>query len=75
MQFRGQNATPAVQKEQTAAGDAWKAIRQGLPLAWLHQEMEAEQFQAFIGLSDKDKLDLLAWCVATKPQTAAFHRP
>ena len=70
MQFRGQYATPTVQKEQTAAGDALKAIRQGLPLAWLHQETEAEQFQAFIGLSDKEKLDLLAYCVATslKPQ-------
>ena len=75
VQFRGQNATPAVQKEQTAAGDALKAIRQGLPLAWLHQETEAEQFQAFIGLSDKDKLDLLAWCVATslKPQLSTGH--
>ena len=70
VQFKGQYATPIVQKDQTAAGDALKAIRQGLPLAWLHQETEAEQFQAFIGLSDKEKLDLLAWCVATslKPQ-------
>jgi ParB family chromosome partitioning protein len=70
VQFREQHATPTVQKEQTAAGDALKAIRQGLPLAWLHQETEAEQFQAFIGLSDKEKLDLLAYCVAMslKPQ-------
>jgi ParB family chromosome partitioning protein len=70
VQFRGQYGTHAVQKEQTAAGEALKAIREGLPLAWLHQETEAEQFQAFLGLSDKDKLDLLAWCVATslKPQ-------
>jgi ParB family chromosome partitioning protein len=70
VQFRGQYATPTVQKEQTVAGDALKAIRQGLPLAWLHQETEAEQFQAFIGLQDKEKLDLLAYCVATslKPQ-------
>ncbi len=70
VQFRGQNATPTVEKEKTAAGDALKAIRQGLPLAWLHQATEAEQFQAFIGLSDKEKLDLLAYCVAMslKPQ-------
>ena len=70
-----QHATPAVQKEPTAAGDALEAIRQGLSLAWLHQETEAEQFQAFIGLSDKEKLDLLAYCVATslKPQLSTGH--
>ena len=62
-------------RSQTAAGDALKAIREGLPLAWLHQETEAEQFQAFLGLSDKDKLDLLAYCVATslKPQLSTGH--
>ena len=75
MQFREQHATPTVQKEQTVAGDALKAIRQGLSLAWLHQETEAEQFQAFIGLSDKDKLDLLAYCVATSLKPQLSDRP
>lgn len=75
VQFREQYATPAVQKEPTVAGEALETIRQGLPLAWLHQETEAEQFQAFIGLSDKDKLDLLAWSVAKslKPQLSTGH--
>ncbi len=70
VQFRGQHATPTVQKEQTTASEALETIRHSLPLAWLHQATEAEQFQGFIGLSDKDKLDLLAYCVATslKPQ-------
>ena len=46
-----------------------------MPLAWLHQETEAEQFQAFIGLTDKEKLDLLAYCVATtlKPNLSPRH--
>jgi ParB family chromosome partitioning protein len=57
-------------KEQTAAARAVKAIEKALPLAWLKPKTEAEQFRAFSNLSDKQKLDLLAWCVATslKPQ-------
>jgi ParB family transcriptional regulator, chromosome partitioning protein len=63
--------TPAA-KEQTAAGHAVEAIGKALPLAWLKPKSEAEQFRAFSDLSDKQKLDLLAWCVATslKPQLA-----
>jgi ParB family chromosome partitioning protein len=70
VQFREQVPTPIVQNGPTTAGDALKAIRQGLPLAWLHQPTDAERFQAFIGLSDKQKLDVLAYCVAMslKPQ-------
>lgn len=60
---------PAV-KEQTLAGDALKAIEEALPLAWLKARSEAEQFRAFTGLPDTQKLDLLSWCVAAslKPQ-------
>ncbi len=70
VRFTQHCGTPAVNQEQTAARDALEAIREALPVAWLHQETDAEQFQAFVGLSDKDKLDLLAYCVATslKPQ-------
>jgi ParB family chromosome partitioning protein len=43
-----------------------------VPLAWLKPKTEAERFRAFSDLSDKQKLDLLAWCVAgsLKPQLA-----
>jgi len=70
VEFRAPKLTDTVLKDGTAAGDALEAIRRELPLAWLHQPTESEQFHAFIGLSDKDKLDLLAYCVATslKPQ-------
>jgi ParB family chromosome partitioning protein len=62
---------PAV-KELTAADHALKAIEEALPLAWLKPKTEAEQFRAFTGLSDTQKLDVLAWCVAQslKPQLA-----
>jgi ParB family chromosome partitioning protein len=62
---------PAV-KEPTAAAQALKAIEKALPLAWLKPKSEAEQFRAFSNLSDMQKLDLLAYCVATslKPQLA-----
>jgi ParB family transcriptional regulator, chromosome partitioning protein len=62
---------PAV-KEATAAGHAFEAIKKELPLAWLKPKAEAEQFRAFTGLSDNQKLDLLAFCVASslKPQLA-----
>jgi ParB family chromosome partitioning protein len=60
---------PAV-KEPTAADHALKAIEEALPLAWLKPKSDAERFRAFTGLSDTQKLDLLAWCVAgsLKPQ-------
>jgi len=63
---------PAV-KDQTPAVHAWKAIEEALPLAWLKPKSEAEQFREFTGLSDAQKLDLLAWCVASslQPQLAA----
>jgi ParB family transcriptional regulator, chromosome partitioning protein len=69
VQFREHD--PAV-KEPTAAGHAVKATRKALPLAWLKLKTEAQQFLAFSNLSDKQKLDLLAWCVAgsLKPQLA-----
>jgi ParB family chromosome partitioning protein len=59
-----------VVKEATAAGHAVEATGKALPLAWLKPKTEAEQFRAFSDLSDKQKLDLLAWCVAMslKPQ-------
>jgi ParB family transcriptional regulator, chromosome partitioning protein len=62
---------PAV-KEPTAAGHAVKATQKALPLAWLKLKTEAQQFLAFSNLSDKQKLDLLAWCVAMslKPRLA-----
>jgi ParB family chromosome partitioning protein len=65
---------PAV-KDLTAADHAVKAIEEALPLAWLKPKTEAEQFRAFTGLSDTQKLDLLAWCVAgsLKPQLATGH--
>jgi ParB family chromosome partitioning protein len=51
-------------KEATDAALQLDAIRLALPLAWLRLESEAEQFQAFTALSDVQKLDLLAYCVA-----------
>lgn len=62
---------PAV-KDLTAADHALKAIEEALPLAWLKPKTEAEQFRAFTSLSDTQKLDVLAWCVAgsLKPQLA-----
>lgn len=62
---------PAV-KEATAAAHAIEAIKQSLPLAWLKPKTEAERFRAFLDLSDNQKLDLLAFCVASslKPQLA-----
>lgn len=56
-------------------GATLKAIEADLPLTWLHQASEAEQFQAFLALSDADKLDLLAYCVAAslKPQLSSGH--
>jgi ParB family chromosome partitioning protein len=58
--------------ELTAADQALKAIEEALPLAWLKPKTEAERFRAFTGLSDAQKLDLLAWCVASslQPQLA-----
>jgi ParB family chromosome partitioning protein len=66
------NTHHPVVKEATAAGHAIKAIQKGLPLAWLKPKSEAEQFRAFTGLSDNQKLDLLAFCVAAslQPQLA-----
>jgi ParB family transcriptional regulator, chromosome partitioning protein len=55
--------SPAV-KDLTAADHALRAIEEGLPLAWLKARSEAEQFRLFSHLSDADKLNLLAWCVA-----------
>jgi ParB family chromosome partitioning protein len=60
---------PAV-KEQTAAGHALEAVGKSLPLAWLKPKSDAERFRAFSDLSDNQKLDLLAFSVASslKPQ-------
>jgi ParB family chromosome partitioning protein len=57
-------------KERSAADHALKAIGDALPLEWLKPRTEAERFQAFTGLSETQKLDLLAWCVSgsLKPQ-------
>jgi ParB family chromosome partitioning protein len=70
VQFTRHQATPPVQHAATIAGRAFEAIRDSLPMAWLHQRTEAEQFQAFLSLSDKEKLDFLAYGVAAslKPQ-------
>jgi ParB family chromosome partitioning protein len=65
---------PAV-KEPTVAGRAIETIGKALPLAWLKPKTEAERFRAFTGLSDNQKLDLLAFCMAAslKPQLATGH--
>ena len=70
VQFARHAAAPSGQKEPTLAGEALQAIAERLPRGWLHQETEAEQFQAFLSLSDKDRLDFLAYGVAAslKPQ-------
>jgi ParB family chromosome partitioning protein len=59
-------------KEPTPAANALKAIEVALPVAWLHHDAEADQFQEFRKLTDTQKLDILAWSVATtvKPQLA-----
>lgn len=69
VEFRGQR--PAV-KEPTRAASELETIKQGLPVDWLDHASEWEQFQAFTGLTDTKKLDLLAYCVASslKPQLA-----
>lgn len=69
VQFKRQR--PSV-KDVTRADDAFDAARDRLPLAWLRQATEAEQFQAFTALSESEKLDLLAYCAAStlKPQLA-----
>jgi ParB family chromosome partitioning protein len=56
-------------------GETLTAIEAALPLSWLHPMSEAEQFQAFLALSDTEKLDLLAYCVALslKPQLSTFN--
>jgi ParB family transcriptional regulator, chromosome partitioning protein len=68
--FTRHYGTPGIQKEQTAAADALKAIEAGLPMAWADKKTEAGQFQAFRELPVADKLRLLAYCVATtlRPQ-------
>jgi ParB family chromosome partitioning protein len=70
VQFTRHSAAPSGQKEPTLAGEALEAIAETLPRGWLHQETEAEQFQAFLALSDKERLDFLAYGVAAslKPQ-------
>jgi ParB family chromosome partitioning protein len=62
-------------KEATEAAVLLETIRDTLPASWLDHETEAEQFQAFTALSDTQKLDLLAYCVAMtlKPQLATEH--
>jgi len=59
----------------TVPGATLKAIEQALALTWLHPDSEAEQFQAFLTLSETEKLDLLAYCVALslKPQLSTFN--
>ncbi|WP_422929697.1 ParB N-terminal domain-containing protein [Singulisphaera sp. PoT] len=59
-------------EEPTRAAEELETVKAGLPLGWLKPRTEAEQFQAFIGLAEGDKLDLLAYGVALglKPQLA-----
>lgn len=59
----------------TASQDARSFIREGmdaiekaLPLAWLDEKSEAQQFAAFQRLPDSDKHQLLAFCVASTLQ-------
>ena len=70
VRFTQHSTTPAVQKERTVAGEAIEAIAEALPRNWLLPETEAEQFQAFLGLSERDRLAFLAYGVAIslKPQ-------
>jgi ParB family transcriptional regulator, chromosome partitioning protein len=59
-----------VTREKTLAATALQSVAKALPLGWLKARSEAEQFRSFTGLSDTQKLDILAYCVATtlKPQ-------
>lgn len=66
--FTRHYGTPGIQKEQTAAAGALKAIEAGLPVAWADKKTEAAQFHAFRDLPDADKLRLLAYCVAVSLQ-------
>jgi ParB family chromosome partitioning protein len=49
-----------------------EAIKEALPLGWLEERSEAGQYRRFIHLSDTEKLDILAYCVAVclRPQLA-----
>jgi ParB family chromosome partitioning protein len=69
VQFREHK--PAV-KEATVAERSMRTLEKALPLAWIKPDSEAERFRAFTGLSDTQKLDLLAYCVAgsLQPQLA-----
>jgi ParB family transcriptional regulator, chromosome partitioning protein len=52
-------------KAETVAGNALEATQEALPLAWLEATSEAEQFRLFSYLPDADKVNLLAYCVAS----------
>jgi ParB family chromosome partitioning protein len=62
-------------KDDTTAANALKSNAESLPTAWLKPKSEAEQFRAFTSLSEAQKLDLLAWCVAGSltPQLSTGH--
>jgi ParB family transcriptional regulator, chromosome partitioning protein len=55
---------PGKPEEPTAAARAFAAIEQSLPVNWRKPRSEEARFQAFRGLPDEDKLELLAYCVA-----------
>jgi ParB family chromosome partitioning protein len=55
---------PGKPEEPNAATQAFAAIEQSLPVSWRKPKSEETRFQAFRGLPDEDKLELLAYCVA-----------
>ncbi|WP_435018432.1 ParB/RepB/Spo0J family partition protein [Tundrisphaera sp. TA3] len=61
--FRENHLRPSVEPD-TAATERLDAIREALPLAWLKEKTEPQQFAAFRKLADEDKHRLMAYCTA-----------
>jgi ParB family transcriptional regulator, chromosome partitioning protein len=72
VQFNTPKPAPVIQQQTTQAGDDIKAIKAALPLDWMQQPTEVQQFDAFRTLADAEKQSLLAFCVAMtlKPSLA-----
>ena len=64
VEFNLPRAKPGSQEEPTAATRALEAIGQSLPDGWRKPKSEAARFEAFRSLSQEDKLQLLAYCMA-----------
>lgn len=50
------------------ADKALHTIRESLPLAWMQEQNEGEQFAKFCALDEQSKADILAYCVAISMQ-------